>query len=318
MRLAVCALLGLVACDKAPALPPVDSGPPPPPPWWQPQPGDAHDWDIQLAAPFDVSMPHKVYVLNALALVPSPMLLDYGDHTPITLEKGALAGKIADIHARTPPGIVICRVDTGAVSLTDRDAPKFPGFAASPPNDPTMPADGSVIGWAVAGNTNLRFLDIRAASVATFAPLIWKRLDVAKQIGCDGVAPDHNDVSTFSSGFPVMIEDAVAWYHEVANQAHLRQLSVGMKDGDTLIDASVGTLTNAFDWQLLEGCGENGDCVDFARPFLNANKAVLALDVFPNESGLAVDAVCGNQLMINVDGIVKDPALDSMFLMQCM
>src|SRR5262249_8408904 len=100
----------------------------------------------------------------------------------------------------------------------------------------------------------------------------------------------------------------------VAAQAHLRSLSVGMKDGETL---AVDELINVFDWQMLGGCGENDDCQDFARPFLNANKAVLAFDVFPNDTGIAVATACPNQLQGFVDGIVKDPKLDSAFLMQC-
>jgi hypothetical protein len=314
MRLAVCALLGLVACDNAPSIPPIDSGPPPPPPWWTPQPRSARDWDIQLFAPFDVSMPHKVYVLETLTLVPAKMLLDYGDPKPIELSPGALKTAIADLHARTPPAIVICHVDTGAVRLTDPDASKFPGFAANPPDMPTVPAMGSVIGWSI-GDPNLRLLDIREASRDAFASLIWKRLDLAAQLGCDGVMPDHNDVAAYESGFDVMGTDSLSWYLEVAKQAHARALSVGMKDGTQLIDPT--TTVPAFDWLVIQGCGENHDCDTYAQPFETVGKDTLDIDYFPNDSGIPVAGLCTNQAGI-VDGIVKKPTLDSTFLMQCM
>src|SRR5712691_5384797 len=87
MRRFVCALvvgsgLGLFACDNAPDVPPVDAGPPPPPPWWQPKPGDAKNWDVQLHAPYDVSAPRAIYMLDVFALVPSTTFLEYGDATP--------------------------------------------------------------------------------------------------------------------------------------------------------------------------------------------------------------------------------------------
>ena len=101
----------------------------------------------------------------------------------MTVPAGPLAGTIATLKARTPAPVIICHVRTGAVHLTqDPDARRFPGFEASPPNRPDAPAANSVIGWSTPAGEAERFLDIRDSSRAQFENLIWKRLDLAKQI----------------------------------------------------------------------------------------------------------------------------------------
>ena len=95
-------------------------------------PGVARNWDVQSTAPFDLTAPRAMYDLDLWALVPATTMLDYGDGDPVTVPAGVLAGKIAELHARTPRTVVICHVDTGAIRLSDPDARKFPGYEASP------------------------------------------------------------------------------------------------------------------------------------------------------------------------------------------
>src|SRR5262245_50972397 len=89
----------------------------PAPPWWQRKVCEAKDWDIQLAAPIDVSAPRAMYDLDLWALVPAQTSIDYGDSDPVTVPAGALAGTLAQLHARTPRPIVICHVETGLLEL---------------------------------------------------------------------------------------------------------------------------------------------------------------------------------------------------------
>src|SRR5262245_5849317 len=182
------------AVDAAPA-------PPPAPAWWQPRPGDARDWDIQLAAPFDLAAPRAAYDVDLWSVVPAPTVLDYGDGAPITVPAGAQAGAIAALHARTPRAVVICHVDTGALELDRPDAAKFPGYSAKLTACPAgAPTAGSAIGHS-AGGPRECYLDVRAASRPSFAPLVWKRLDLARQIGCDAVDGDRNDMLASTPGF---------------------------------------------------------------------------------------------------------------------
>lgn len=320
------ALAPLVACGGgsgssvdggADAFQAADATPPDGPPgWWTPAPGDSRNWDIQLAAPFDLSAPRTMITISLWDAVPTATTLDYGDGAPVTVPVGALADAIATAHARTPRTIVICHVDTGAWEAGRPDAGKFPGASGALPDRPTTPETGSVIGWS-ASRADERYLDTRAASRAQFAPLIWKRLDLAAQIGCDGVMPDRNDAAPSNPGFAIEVSDEESWYREVAMQAHARGLSVGMKNGNT-IPGLVDTLASVFDWIVIERCGEYQDC-DSGRPFVNAHKAALAIDYVPDADGGVDPAIaCPRQMLGQIqDGIVKDAALTSATRTQC-
>jgi len=323
---------GLAACGGGSSNPAVDASPdaPGPPPWWQPKVGEAKNWDIQLGAPIDVSAPRAMYDLDLWALVPSPTTIDYGDGDPVMVPAGALAGTIAQLHARTPSPIVICHVETGALELTLPDARKFPGYNADPTKIPDYPAapapntvagnpaPGSVIGWHVVTGTK-RWLDIREASRAKVVPIMFKRFDLAKQIGCDGVDPDRNQVFQFTSGFSPTGFDSYSWYGEVAKQGHARKLSTGMKNGHTLPDQP-DMEADKFDWLMVERCGEDQLC-DLTRPFINLMKAVLAIDYDHDITTGAPQSsivVCNQQgLAMIADGIVKDALLTSKVRMQC-
>jgi hypothetical protein len=299
--------------------------PDPGPQWWQPKVGEAKNWDIQLNAPIDVSAPRAMYDLDLWALVPSPTTLDYGDgKAPVTVPAGKLAGTIAQLHARTPSTIVICHVDTGILDLTLPDAPKFPGYNADPAMipDQTAPAAGSVIGWHV-GLSMRRWLDIREASRAKLVPIIFKRFDLARQIGCDGVDPDFNQAAAFSSftGFSPTAFDSYSWHDEIAKQGHDRLLSTGMKNGDLIMD-QVDKAAGTFDWLIIERCGELQTC-DVVKEFITMQKAVFAID-YDHDSindppqAQASSGVCQGQTRGNIiDGIYKDVELTSKVRTQC-
>jgi len=295
----------------------------PGPQWWQPKVGEAKNWDIQLNAPIDVSAPRVMYDLDLWALVPSPATLDYGDGDPVIVPAGKLAGTIAQLHARTPSTIVICHVDTGILDLTLPDARKFPGYNANPTMipDQTAPAAGSVIGWHV-GLSMRRWLDIREASRTRLVPIIFKRFDLAKQIGCDGVEPDFNLAAEFSSftGFAPTAFDSYSWYAEIAKQGHDRMLSTGMKNGHSLL-GQPDMEADKFDWLMVERCAEDSSLnCDNARPFINLQKAVLAIDYDHDFDNMpqSPDLMCGREKQAMIaDGIVKDAELTSKVRTQC-
>jgi len=174
-----------------------------------------------------------------------------------------------------------------------------------------------VIGWS-AETPDLRLLDIRKDSRARWAPLMFKRFELAKQIGCDGVEPSHNNVVQYSSGFTVSILDSYSWYDEVATQGHAAMLSTGMKDGDG-VPSQTDMMAGKFDWLMIERCGELEFC-DAARPFIDLDKAVLAIDYDVTDAGGAQTSgvVCQNQALAMIaDGIFKDVALTKNTRRQC-
>jgi hypothetical protein len=283
--------------------------------WWQPRPGQYFDWDWQLGEPYDIAAARSVYALDLFDVVPEGSFLQYEKDT-IEVPAGPLAGAIEMLHARTPRPIVICRVATGAWEAERPDAFLFPGAAESPPDRPEPPAKGSVIGWST-GRGSERWLDIRPASRAAFAPLIGARLDFARRIGCDAIEADRNDPVGRDPGFPIEAEDQLSWFEEVAAEAHARLLSVGMKNGHDL-DGASARLAAAFDWALPERCAELEVC-DRLQPFLDARKAVFAVDYQKRDKGgIDPDLACQRQIDAGiVDGLVKDDPPTGRFRRQC-
>jgi hypothetical protein len=325
---AVGAAVVLAGCGSTPSNLP-DAGGPVPPVVWQPKPGDAPNWDIQLAAPFDVSAPRTMYDLDLWSLVPAQTTLDYGDGAPVTVPAGELAGTIAELHARTPPAIVICYVETGVLDLQrpDPDAVKFPGYDADRtkiPDNPDPPSPGSVIGWN-AGAPGLRFLDTGQAGGTNVAAIVFKRFDLAVQIGCDGIDTAHDDTGQLATGFTITSDDAFSWHTQIAQEGHTRKLSTGMR-GIRPELTSAGA--NQFDWLILERCGEQsqtdpGTCDALARPFLNAQKDVFAIEYNVADDGTsqAAATVCQPQRDATItDGLYKNfpPSGDATVRQECM
>jgi len=313
-------VVGAAACKGSPFRP--DAGPLKDafePAWFSPKPGEAKNWDIQLAAPFDLAAQRTMMILSLWDVVPSAQTITYADASTVTVPAGALPTAIADLHAMGTK--VICHVNTGAIRLDDPDAMKFPGYEASPPNRPDPIAANSVIGWSTTeADANERFIDIRVGTGRdTVAPLINKRLDLAKAIGCDGVLADRNNAAEYEGaanighGFGTIdIVEHTSWNVELTQQAHAeaRLLSIGMRNGYTLT-GQADALSDDYDWLLADRCAEYDIC-DQARPFINKSRAVFAIDYTTDELGdpQSSAGACADwpQAMIE-DGIIKDAAL---------
>ena len=129
-------------------------------------------------------------------------------------------------------------------------------------------------GWA-----DERWLDIRSANVHS---IMKKRLDIAKNKGCDGVEPDNMDGYTNKSGFNLTSQDQLAYNRFIANEAHKRGLAVGLKND---LD-QISELVEYFDFAVNEQCFEYNEC-DALLPFINHGKPVLTaeyLDKYVNNS----------------------------------
>ena len=318
--LAAAVLLGACGGDDTAAVPDARTTLDAPdafePTWWHPAPGETKNWDIQLAAPFDVSAARQLYILDLFAITPGGQLA-YADQSTVTVPPGPLAGQLAALHARTPRPIVICAIGTGTIRLTDPDARKLPGYESSPPDRPTAPAPGSVIGWS-ARTPDERRLDIRAGTREAWIPLLLARYQHAAAIGCDGIMPDGND-ARLDSGFTVTVEDQTTLYQRLARATHALELSVGQRKNVNLA-GQTDVLVADYDWIVPERCAEAADCGQ-PRPYLNQHKAVFAIDYQRDATtmtGIAPADACPifDQAGIE-DGIVKDASLTAAFSFQC-
>jgi hypothetical protein len=231
---------------------------------WKPAPRTTWQW--QITGRVDESVKAAMYDI------------DLFDARPGQIN----AGVIGRLHAKGV--VVVCYLDTGAWESYRPDAGRFPRSVI-----------GNPTGWE-----GERWLDLRKGSWPKFAPIIWKRLDLAKRLGCDGVEPDQNNPVGNRPGFPLTLADQKAWYLEVARQAHRRGLSVGMKNGIQSIDRDT---VAAFDWALNEQCFQYSECARL-RPFTRAGKAV-----FQVEYDLAPSAFCAQARRLGFSSLRKHPKL---------
>jgi hypothetical protein len=227
---------------------------------WKPAPRTTWQW--QITGRVDESVKAAMYDIDLFDARPGQVN----------------AGAIGRLQAKGI--VVVCYLDTGAWESYRPDAARFPRSVI-----------GNPTGWQ-----GERWLDLRRVSWPKFAPIIWKRLDLAKRLGCDGVEPDQNNAVGNRPGFPITLADQKAWYLEVARQAHRRGLSVGMKNGIQTIDPDT---VAAFDWALNEQCFQYTECARL-KPFASAGKAV-----FQVEYDLEPSAFCPQARRLGFSSLLK-------------
>jgi len=123
-----------------------------------------------------------------------------------------------------------------------------------------------------------------------------KRLVLAVSKGCDGVEPDNIDGYANNSGFPLSATDQLNFNRWLADQAHQRGLSIGLKND---LD-QVEQLEPWFDWALNEECFQFQEC-ELLLPFNRANKAVFGVEYQGNPGNY-----CPKANALNFDWLTKD------------
>ena len=179
---------------------------------------------------------------------------------------------------------VICYVSVGTYEDWRPDAAKFPE---------------SVKGSVLPDFTNERWLDIR--NLAALAPILDARFDLCKSKGFDAIEPDNVDAYANKTGFPLTAADQIKFNTYLANAAHSRGLSVGLKND---LD-QVKELQPLFDWALNEQCFQYKEC-SALKPFLDAGKAV-----FEVEYKLTVSQFCTEANAMNINAQRKNLGLDA-------
>ncbi|MFJ2993661.1 endo alpha-1,4 polygalactosaminidase [Pandoraea sp. NPDC087047] len=112
-----------------------------------------------------------------------------------------------------------------------------------------------------------RWLDIRSDNVRK---VMKQRLDRAVAKGCDGVEPDNVDGYANDTGFALTAKDQLDFNAFIANEAHWRDLAVGLKNDD----GQVAALEPWFDFAVNEKCSAQSVCDGYAI-FTSKNKPVL-------------------------------------------
>lgn len=225
------------------------------------QPTPGTSWQWQLTGNIDTSFNVDMYDID---------LFD----TPIaTINKLHNDGRI-----------VICYFSAGSWEDWRDDANDFPA---------------SVLGNTLDGWPDEKYLDIR--DIESLAPIMEARLDEAVNKGCDGVEPDNIDSYANNSGFPLTYQDQLNYNIWLANAAHKRNLSIGLKNDL----GQVADLIHYFDWALNEQCFQYNEC-ELLFPFIQAGKAVFGVEYNGNTNNF-----CPEANVMEFDWLKKNLDLDA-------
>lgn len=207
--------------------------------------------------------------------------IDLFDNTPEAIAALQAAGRK-----------VVCYFSAGSFEDWRPDAASFPD---------------AVKGLPLEGWEGERWLDVRADAVKT---AIGARLDLAASKGCDGVEPDNVDGYANETGFALTCDDQLTFNRWLAEQAHARGLSVGLKNDLDQIPALQGW----FDWALDEQCFQFDEC-DLLAPFPTAGKAVFGVE-YVEDGGST--AVCTAANAAGFSWLIVNYALDATVRTSCL
>ncbi|HNP26534.1 MAG TPA: endo alpha-1,4 polygalactosaminidase [Nitrosomonas sp.] len=191
---------------------------------------------------------------------------------------------------------VICYFSAGSYENFREDKDKF---------------DPAVLGNTLDGWPDEQWLDIRALNVAD---IMAERLDLAMQKGCDGVEPDNMTAYLNNSGFDLSAGDQLAFNKFIANEAHKRSLSVGLKND---LD-QIPELVDFYDFSVNEQCHEFDEC-DTLAPFIQAGKPVLNAEYLQKFSDDADErrTLCNMANNAQFSTLVLPLNLDDSFRLSC-
>jgi len=146
---------------------------------------------------------------------------------------------------------VICYINAGAWEEWREDADDFPK---------------NILGADLDGWEGEKWLDITSQKVQD---IMVKRIELAKEKGCDGIEPDNIDGYENSTGFDITYKDQFEYNRFLAIEAKKRGLIIALKNDLGQVD----DLVRYYDFAINESCHEYNEC-DKLAPFINANKAV--------------------------------------------
>ncbi len=225
------------------------------------RPNPGTSWQWQLSGSIDTSVDVRMYDID---------LFDTAQAT------------IDGLH--NDGRIVICYFSAGSYENWRSDKDRYPV---------------EVLGKNLDGWPGEKWVDIRRIDV--LGAILTDRLDMAVAKKCDGVEPDNVDGYTNDTGFPLTANDQVVFNRWLADQAHERGLSIGLKNDLDQIPA----LVSDFDWALNEQCFQYDEC-DALLPFVQTGKAVFGVEYTGDTSDF-----CPKANAKNFDWLKKKTDLNS-------
>ncbi|PLN82267.1 putative endo alpha-1,4 polygalactosaminidase [Aspergillus taichungensis] len=140
-----------------------------------------------------------------------------------------------------------------------------------------------------------------------------KRLDMAAEKGCDGVDPDNVDGYDNKNGVGLTKAQAADFVNWLADEAHARGMSVGLKNAAAIIPAVIDNMQ----WSVNEQCAQYDECDTYAA-FVENDKPVFHIEYPKGDttnnnvrvSQTKVDEACDFQDSGNFSTVIKNMNLD--------
>ena len=233
---------------------------------------------------------------------PSPPPPDWWEPSPGTSWQWQLSGTIDtsfdvdmyDIDYETPTTIIELLHSLGIIVICYMSAGSWESYRSDAAQYPASVLGNTLEGWA-----EEKWVDIRQIDV--LGPILETRMDTAVNKGCDGIEPDNVDAYQNDSGFQLTYNDQIVFNKWLAQQAHERNLSIGLKNDL----GQVNDLEPFFDWALNKECFQYNEC-DSLLTFVNAGKAVFGVEYIGDPNSFC-PAANGS----NFDWLKKNIELDA-------
>lgn len=141
--------------------------------------------------------------------------------------------------------------------------------------------------------------------------IMQARLDMAVSKHCDGVDPDNIDAYANANGLGMTQADAIDYVTFLAEQAHARNLSVGLKNAGAIVH----NVVDIVDFSVNEQCTQYSECGTYA-PLIEQSKPVFHVeypkgDKTNNNQTVDISKYCSDPAAKGFSTIIKNMNLDS-------
>jgi len=172
------------------------------------------------------------------------------------------------------------------------------------------------LGKTLDGWPGERWLNVSSENVRS---IMEARLDLAVQKGCNGVDPDNTDGYDNDNGLDLTQDDGINYVLFLANAAHSRKLSVGLKNSGAIVDSVIGQM----EWSINEQCVQYNEC-DIYAPFIQQGKPVFHVEYPKGDStnnnmlvaATTKTSICDSSQARGFSTIIKNMLLDN-FIETC-
>jgi len=193
---------------------------------------------------------------------------------------------IDNLHAQNRS--VICYFSAGSYEDNRPDSSQFTS------NDKGKELDGwPGEYWLQTNSTNVR-------------NIMKSRIQLAKSKGCDGIDPDNVDGYDNDNGLGLTTSGAVDYIGFLAGAAHALNLSIGLKNGGSIVE----NVVDLMQWEVNEQCVQYNEC-NLYRPFIDANKPVFQIEYTDGAIGVSEKkSSCDDPAAAGFSTILKKLELD--------